>query len=109
MIYFRSCYIRPEHIYEEVKKKSQMETIDIRLRHKDIVRDRDEFSENKSCSVTGTLESDSSEKADNEFEFLETNTKLSRTKFEDDKVDVIEKARILKRKFLTRISKLVPS
>ena len=109
MIYFRSCYIRPEHIYEEVKKKSQMETIDIRLRHKDIVRDRDEFSENKSCSVTGTLESDSSEKADNEFEFLETNPNISETKLEGDKVDVIEKARIFKRMFLTRMAKLVTS
>ena len=104
MIYFRSCYIRPEHIYEEVKKKSQMETIDIRLRHKDLVRACDDFSDNKSYSVTNTLESDSSEKADNEFEFLETNPNLSETK-----VDVIEKARIFKRKLLTRMTKNVTS
>ena len=86
-----------------------METIDIRLRHKDLVRAREDFSDNKSYSVTNTLESDSSEKADNEFEFLERNLNISKTKLERDKVDVIEKARIFKRRFLTSMAKLVTS
>ena len=86
-----------------------METIDIRLNHKDIVRAHEDFSDNKKNPATDTLESDSSEKADNEFEFLETNPKLSETKLEGDKVDVIEKARIFKRKFLTRMTRLVNS
>ena len=86
-----------------------METIDIRLKHKDLLRAHEDFSDNKNNSVTDTLESDSSEKADNEFEFLETSPKISETKLEGDKVDVIEKARIFKRMFLTRMAKLVTS
>ena len=86
-----------------------METIDIRLKHKDLVRACEDFSDTKNNSVTNTLESDSSEKADNEFEFLETNQNISETKLEGDKVDVIEKARIFKRKILKRMAKLVTS
>ena len=70
IIYFRSFHIRPEHIYEEVNKKPQKKTMDIRLRHKDLVRSRENFRDNKCFSVTDTLESDTSEKADNEFHFL---------------------------------------
>ena len=86
-----------------------MKTIDIRLRHKDLVRAHEDFSEIKKNTATDTLESESSEKADNEFEFLETNPKLSETKLEGDKVDVIEKAMIFKRKFLARMTRLVTS
>ena len=86
-----------------------METIDIRLKHKDLLRAHEDFSDNKNNSVTDTLESDSSEKADNEFEFQETNPNISETKLEWDKVYVIEKARIFKRRFLTSMAKLVTS
>jgi hypothetical protein len=63
----------------------------------------------KNNSVTDTLESDSSEKADNEFEFLETNPNICETRLEGDRVDVLEKAMIFKRKFLARIAKFVTS
>ena len=33
VIIFRTCHLEPEHIYEEVKKESQMKTLDIRLNH----------------------------------------------------------------------------
>eukprot|EP00090_Calanus_glacialis_P010793 TRINITY_DN19267_c0_g1_i2.p1 TRINITY_DN19267_c0_g1~~TRINITY_DN19267_c0_g1_i2.p1 ORF type:complete len:197 (-),score=30.79 TRINITY_DN19267_c0_g1_i2:3-593(-) len=55
----RTCHLEPEHIYEEVKKESQMKTLDIRLNH---CRKEKFFGDNINGYKLITFKGDNSEK-----------------------------------------------
>jgi len=102
----KSCYMKPEHIYEEVSKGSHMQTLDIKMKNsKDIKRAREDFSDND--PTINTLASDSSEKADSEFQFFDSTPNLSDEKIEEDKINVFAKVKIFKKKLVTRMTSLV--
>merc|ERR1711970_1402435 len=71
----RTCHFDAiEHVYEEVKLESVMETLDIRINHRKrrIRRESEAFTEEEKDPIINTLESDNSEKADEEFQFFES-------------------------------------
>ena len=104
--FFRSCYMKPEHIYEEVSIGSHMQTLDIKMKDsKDIKRASEDFSDND--PTINTLASDSSEKADSEFQFFDSTPNLSDGKIEEDKINVFAKVKIFKKKLVTRMTSLV--
>ena len=108
---FRTCPLEPDHIYEEVKKESQMKTLDIRLYkyRKEKRRKSENFGDNINGCKVNTLHKDHSEKADSEFDFLDSIKNADNNANEDERVDVFEKANIFKRKLLARMTSLVKS
>jgi len=106
----KSCYMKPEHIYEEVSKGSHMKTLDIKVKHsKDIKRASEDFSNDINDPTINTLASDSSEKADSEFHFFESTPNLSDEKSEEEKINVFAKVKIFKKELVTRMTSLVNS
>jgi len=98
----RTCHFEPaEHIYEEVKKESQMRTLDIRIYQskEDIKRESAAFSDDKNDPKLG---SDCLEKPDCDLEFLDDKDKL-----EERKAAAVTRVNILRRNILTRIRSLV--
>lgn len=87
----RSCFITrdyEEHLYEEVDTESHMQTIDIKLSHKDMKRGVEDFFK------TGQISSE--DQCDTKHEDME-----------ETSVEVVEKVNIFKMKLLTRISRLM--
>jgi len=102
----KSCCVKPEHIYEEVNKSSHMKTLDIKIKHtKDIKRASEDFCDNENDPTINTLASDSSEKADSEFQFFDSTPNLSVDKIEEEKKNVFAKVK----KLVTRMTSIVNS
>ena len=108
VIHFRTCHLEPEHIYEEVKKESQMKTLDIRL-NQGRRRQNDNFSDNITGYKVNALQIDHSEKADSDFEYFDSIQTVNNNKTDDAKVDMFEKVNIFKRKLLARVTSFVNS
>eukprot|EP00090_Calanus_glacialis_P010796 TRINITY_DN19267_c0_g1_i5.p1 TRINITY_DN19267_c0_g1~~TRINITY_DN19267_c0_g1_i5.p1 ORF type:complete len:218 (-),score=50.08 TRINITY_DN19267_c0_g1_i5:125-778(-) len=111
----RTCHLEPEHIYEEVKKESQMKTLDIRVNQcrKEKRRKSDNFVDNMNDGINGykvnTLQKDHSEKADSEFEYFDSHQNANNNKSVHERVDVFRKVNVFKRNLLARMSSLVNS
>ena len=111
-MYFRTCHFEPpDHVYEEVKKDSQMKTLDIRIsqRKREIRRENEAFGDDSNYVTHNTLDSDHSEKADQDFKFFAPERDSNNDKFGEEKVAVVNKVNIFRRNILSRIRSLVMS
>ena len=111
-VYFRTCHFEPpDHVYEEVKKDSQMKTLDIRIsqRKREIRRENEAFGDASNLLIHNTLDSDHSEKADQDFQFFPSDRESSNDKFGGEKVAVVTKVNLFRRNIMSRIRNLVMS
>ena len=89
--FLRSCFIisdLEEHFYEEVDTESHMQTIDIKLSHRDMKRGVEDFFNNETKAVSS------------DCDYKDENS-------EEAKTEVAEKVNIFRKKLLNRISKLI--
>ena len=108
--YFRTCHFdATDHVYEEVKLESVMETLDIRINHRKrrIRRESEAFTDEEKDPIINTLESDNSEKADEEFQFFESHKESNMNKLHESKANSVTKMNHLRRNILTRLRSLV--
>jgi len=108
----RTCHFEPpDHVYEEVKKDSQMKTLDIRIsqRKREIRRENEAFGDASNLLIHNTLDSDHSEKADQDFQFFPFDRESSNDKFGGEKVAVVTKVNLFRRNIMSRIRNLVMS
>ena len=108
--YFRTCHFdATDHVYEEVKLESVMETLDIRINHRKrrIRRESEAFTDEEKDPIINTLESDNSEKADEEFQFFESHKESNMNKLHENKANSVTKMNNIRRNILTRLRSLV--
>ena len=87
-----------------------METLDIRIKHRKrkIRRESEAFTDEENDPKINTLESDNSEKADEEFQFFESHEE-SKNKISESKANSVAKMNRFRRNILTRLRSLVRS
>ena len=86
-----------------------METLDIRINHRKrrIRRESEAFTEEEKDPMINTLESDNSEKADEEFQFFESHEESKRNKADESKANSVKKMNNFRKNILTRLRSLV--
>ena len=88
-----------------------MKTLDIRIsqRKREIMRENKAFGDESNCLTHKTIDSDHSEKADQDFKFFASERESNNDKFGEEKVAVVTKVNIFRRNILSRIRNMVMS